>query len=147
MKCISFGIVALVAVTFAGNAFADGGDKVRTTSKSQSISVSQSSAQGGNARATGGRGGNASANNSGVNNSTSFKDKLQAPGLAVSGGYCQNAFGLSVPGGGLGFSFMERTCKTEIGARVARTYLGGSAAAQYVCMQAEFKRLSVCRGR
>lgn len=124
------------------SALADGGNKIN--SSSSSASYSSSSAKGGNARATGGR---ASANNSGVNNSTRFQDKLQAPGLAVGGSYCSNAFGVSFPGGGLGFSAMERTCKTEIGARVAKTYLGGQAAAQYVCQQSEFKKLTVCRGR
>lgn len=144
MKKLSIVIAALVTVTFAGNAFADGGNKINNSSTSQSASYSSSSAKGGNARATGGR---ASANNSGVNNSTRFQDKLQAPGLSVGGAYCSNSFGASFPGGGLGFSTMVRTCKTEIGARVAKTYLGSQAAAQYVCLQSEFKQLSVCRGR
>jgi len=112
---------------------------VRNNVSSQSYSQSRS-----NARATGG---NAAANNTGVNNSTSFRDRLQAPGFGVGGGYCADGLSISFPGGGFGFTSMARMCKTEMGARVAKTYLGQQSAAQYVCSQAEFRQLTACRPR
>lgn len=116
------------------------GVNVKNNVSSQSYSQSRS-----NARATGGNASSA-ANNAGNSQVSNFRDRLQAPGFGVGGGYCSNAASVSFPGGGFGFSFMERMCKTEVGARVAKTYLGATPAAQYVCSQAEFRNLTVCRG-
>lgn len=144
-KLISCSIAAIIISTtasVAGQWGQQSGNQttVKTNVSSQSYSQSRSSS-----RATGGNAASA-ANNSGVNNSTSFRDRLQAPGFGVGGGYCSNAASVSFPGGGFGFSFMERACKVDINARVAKTYLGSQPAAQYVCQQREFSNLSVCRG-
>lgn len=133
MKTIMLGVIA-AAVTFAGNAYAEGGKNINHSS---SYSESNSSARANNR--------NSVSNN--VSNNTNFQDKRQAPGFGVGGGYCANGLSVSFPGGGFGFTMMERMCKTEIGARVAKTYLGAPSAAQYVCRQSEFKMLSACRGR
>lgn len=109
--------------------------RVRNNVSSQSYSQSRS-----NSRATGG-----DASNSGISNNTNFRDRLQAPGFGVGGGYCANGLSISFPGGGFGFTAMERMCRTEIGARVAKQYLNPQAAAQYVCSQADFRNLTVCR--
>ena len=133
LTTITIALAMLASPVFAG----DWGQRNSNFNVNQSSSHSRSSA-----RAEGGN-----ATNSGVNNSTSFRDRLQAPGFGVGGGYCSNGLSISFPGGGFGFSSMERACKTEISARVARTYLGPQAAAQYVCTQYEFRSLAACRRR
>ena len=100
--------------------------------RSTNVSVAQSASQS-----------SAAASNSGVNNSTSFRDRLQAPGFGVGGGYCSNGLSVSFPGGGFGFSAMERTCKTEISARVAN----GSIAQRVTARLAGGIRLASGRGR
>lgn len=137
MKLIA---IASAFVLVASSSFAgQWGQQSRNTnvnvSQSQSYSQSRS-----NARATGG-----TAINSGVNNSTTFRDRLQAPGFGVGGGYCADGLSISFPGGGFGFTSMARMCKTQMGAAVARDYLGRQSAAQYVCSQSEFRNLTACR--
>lgn len=143
MKLVAIASVLILSMTSFANAGGWGQRSEGTTVKTNVNAVAQSQSV---ARA---KGGNAASNatNSGVNNSTSFRDRLQAPGFGVGGGYCSNAASVSFPGGGFGFSFMERMCKTEVGARVAKTYLGTQPAAQYVCMQPEFRNLTACRPR
>lgn len=132
---------SVIAISLlASSAFAsDWGQRNNNFNVNQSSSHSASKSS---ARAEGGN-----ATNAGNSQTTNFRDRLQAPGFGVGGGYCSNGLSLSFPGGGFGFSAMERVCKTEISARVAKTYLGPQAAAQYVCSQSEFRNLSACRPR
>lgn len=73
------------------------------------------------------------------------QDRLQAPGFGVGGGYCSNAFSVAFPGGGLGFSAMERMCKLEKGADIVSKYVSKGDATAYVCNQAEFAQVPTCR--
>lgn len=131
MKCII--LVATILAFAAPATFAnDWGNKSNIKVRSSSSSYSESSSR-------------STANNNGNTQSTNFRDRLQAPGFGVGGGYCSDGLSVSFPGGGFGFSSMVRVCKTEIGARVAKTYLGPSAAAQYVCQQPEYRSLAACR--
>src|SRR6478609_3822091 len=123
-------LVAAAALVLSFGAANAEGNKNYNNSSSNSASFARSSS-----RATGGAGGNASASNNGNSQTTNFRDRLQAPGFGVGGGYCSNGLSISFPGGGFGFSSMERMCKVEIGARVAKSYLGSNSAAQYVCSQ------------
>lgn len=137
-------IAIAAAVVLASTSFASAGQWGQR-SENTNVNVSQSNAQSrSSARA---QGGNAQsvANNAGNTQTTNFRDRLQAPGFGVGGGYCADGLSISFPGGGFGFTSMARMCKTEMGARVANTYLGRQSAAQYVCSQSEFRNLSACR--
>lgn len=136
-RVLTVATILLMPVTAFAGGYEGGGNRVNSYSEAYSSSKSTSRATGGKAEAN--------ANNSGVNNSTSFRDRLQAPGMGVGGGYCSNALSLSFPGGGFGFSAMERMCKIEIGARVVNTYINRPNAAAYVCGQREFANLPACR--
>ena len=72
------------------------------------------------------------------NSTNNFKDRLQAPSFGVGGGWCSNAFSLSVPGGGFGFSSMDRMCRLQIGAEMVQRYISRPNAAAYICNQREF---------
>lgn len=89
----------------------------------------------------------ANANNAGNTQTTSFRDRAQAPGFSVGGGYCADGLSISFPGGGFGFTSMARMCKTQMGAAIAQDYLGKQSAVQYVCTQSEFRNLTACKQR
>jgi len=129
-----------MAATLSVAAFAEG-NKNTNNSYSQSYSQSRSSsrAQGGNAAST--------ANNAGNTQTTNFRDRLQAPGFGVGGGYCADGLSISFPGGGFGFTSQARMCKTQMGAQIVKTYLGMNPARQYVCSQYEFRMLTACGGK
>lgn len=118
-------IAALACLTLAtAPAFAEG-------NKSSSFSESYSSSR--------------ANNNNNVSNNTKFQDRRQAPGFGVGGGYCSNGLSVSGPGFGFGFSSMDRMCKVQIGAGIAKDYLGKPSAVEYVCQQGEFKSLNACK--
>lgn len=133
-------IAFAAALLISTSAFAEGNNRNynNNVAAAQSFSQSRSSSRSNSNSAS-------QAINSGVNNNTNIRDRLQAPGFGVGGGYCSNGLSVSFPGGGFGFSAMERMCKIEIGARVVRTYINAPNAASYVCSQYEFKNLPACR--
>lgn len=116
-------LLAAVIASLASPAMAGQVNKSKSTSVSQSYSQS--------------------------NSSINQKDRLQAPGFGVGGGYCSDAFSLSGPGVGFGFSAMSKVCKQEKLLGMADTYFGRPAAQQVGCEQVkEFRSLPGCvKGR
>lgn len=111
--------IVVMCIVFSTLAFA--GDKNSSTSTSISQNFNQNS----------------------INNS--IKDRAQAPGFGVGGGYCSDAFSASGPGFGFGFSAMSKVCKQEKVLGMADQYYGRSAARQVGCESVkEFRSLPAC---
>lgn len=119
---MKFGLV-IASAAIAALAFSPAYAGGNNTNKNRNVSNSYSSA---------GAASSSSSKSSG--NTTTFNDRLQAPGLgSFGGGGCPEGLMLSVPGGGIGFQVQCKEFKQQMKYGVVNGAFGRDGTRRWLC--------------